>query len=315
MANWTQDDIPEQSGHVVIVTGANSGLGYETTLALAKKNATVVVAARNMSKGKKAQDDILAQVSNADLHLMQLDLGDLASVRTFANEFQAKFERLDILINNAGIMAIPRSETTDGFETQFGVNHLGHFALTGLLIEILMNTANSRVVSVSSSANYFGNMNFDDLMGEQDYSRYGAYCQSKLANVVFANELQKRLTAMNADMISLSAHPGLSHTNLQSTSTDHSGSVIESILYPIMMNTMAQSQAMGALPQLFAATAPQANGCDFIGPNFMGLRGYPKKVRANKDAYDETIAKRLWEASEALTGVRYTALEQAAASI
>jgi hypothetical protein len=191
------------------------------------------------------------------------------------------------------------------------VNHLGHFALTGLLLERLLQTPGSRVVSVSSTANYIGKINFDDLVGEKAYSRYGAYGQSKLANVLFANELHRRLAAAGKDTISLSAHPGYANTNLQGTSTAHSGALLERLLYPITNNILAQSQAMGALPQLFAATSPEANGGDFIGPNFMNTRGYPKKVRPNKDAYDADIARRLWEMSESLTGVHYAALEQA----
>lgn len=310
MANWTTDNIPDQSGRVIIVTGANSGLGYETTLALAQKNATVVMACRNQTKGAEARDQVLAKVSHAQVDLMALDLGDLASVRTFAEQFREKYSRLDVLINNAGVMAIPRTETADGFEMQFGVNHLAHFALTGLLIDLLVATPKSRVVSVSSFGHVMGKIDFDDLMGQEKYTRYGAYGQSKLANILFANELQKRLRAVGAETISLSAHPGLSSTNLQSTSTHHSGALLERILYPIMMNTVAQSAAMGALPQLYAGTADDANGCDYIGPRWMHTRGYPKKVRADKSAYDETIAKRLWEVSEELTGVRYTALGQ-----
>ena len=307
---WTAKDIPDQTGRVAIVTGANSGLGYETSLALARKNATVIMTSRSMTKGEKARDEVLAQAPNAQVEVMQLDLSSLDSVRSFAENFRAKYDRLDMLINNAGIMGIPRGETADGFEIQLGVNHLGHFALTGLLIDLIIQTPDSRVVSVSSGANYMGTINFDDLMGENEYTRYGSYSQSKLANIVFANGLQKRLEQAGVSTISLSAHPGYSNTNLQGNSTDHSGSTIERILYPITNRILAQSQAMGALPQLFAATAPEAKGCDFIGPNFFNMRGYPKKVRANEEAYNEAIADRLWEVSEDLTGVRYEALNQ-----
>lgn len=309
MANWTTDNIPDQTGRVVIVTGANSGLGYETSLALAQKNATVIMACRNLIKGATARDEVKKHAPNAQLDLMELDLGSLESVRTFAKNFRAAYDRLDVLINNAGIMAIPRRETADGFETQLGVNHLGHFALTGLLIDMIVATPGSRVVSVSSGANYMGTMDFDDLMGEKEYTRYGAYSQSKLANVLFANELNRRLSEAGVDSISLSAHPGYANTNLQGTSVSHSGALLDRLLYPITNRIMAQSQTMGALPQLYAAIAPEANGCDFIGPNFFNMRGYPKKVRANEDAYNEGIAARLWAVSEELTGVRYTALE------
>jgi protochlorophyllide reductase len=309
---WTLNNMSDQTGRVAIVTGANSGLGYETSLALAQKNATVIMACRNLKKGEAALRDVRSKAPNASVELMQLDLGDLSSVRSFAEGFQSKYDRLDILINNAGIMAIPRSETKDGFETQFGVNHLGHFALTGLLINLLLKTENSRVVSVSSSANYRGTINFDDLMGEKEYTRWGTYAQSKLANVLFANELQRRLTAIGADTISLSAHPGLAATNLQTTSTSHSGNRVEGLVYSLLGPLLAQSQAQGALPQLFAATDPDANGGDFIGPDFMNMRGYPKKVRAKEDAYDEAIARQLWESSVELTGVSYAELSATA---
>lgn len=307
MAKWTTNNIPDQTGRVVIITGANSGLGYETALALGKKNATVIMACRNISKGESARDQILAEVPQANLNLMQLDLGSLESVHQFASNFREKYSQLDLLINNAGIMAIPRSETKDGFETQFGVNHLGHFALTGLLIDMIVQTENSRVVNVSSSANYMGRINFDDLMGEQSYSRYMAYGQSKLANVLFSNELNRRLESAGVSTISLSSEPGLAKTNLQTTTAHHSGNILERIFYPIMMNTMAHSQAMGALTQLFAAIAPEANGRDYIAPEFM-MRGHPKKARANKSAYDKAIAKRLWEVSEELTSVTFPEL-------
>ncbi len=310
---WTTQNIPNQSRRVAIVTGANSGLGYETVLALAQKNATVIMACRNLSKGAEARDKIVQQVPHAQLDLMALNLGDLESVRTFVEDFSRRYDRLDMLINNAGIMAIPYSETADGFETQFGVNHLGHFALTGLLLDKILATPDSRIVSVSSTANYMGRINFDDLMGKQNYSRYGAYSQSKLANILFANELNKRLAQAGANTISLSAHPGYAATNLQGNSSSNSGALLETILYPITNRLLAQSQAQGALPQLFAATAAEAQGGDFIGPDFLHTRGYPKKVKANKAAYDQDAALRLWEVSEELTGVQYIALEQVAA--
>lgn len=308
MAKWTENNIPDQTGRIVIVTGANSGLGYETTRALAQKNATVIMACRNLTKGEKALKDVMAHAPNADVKLMQLDLGSLDSVKQFAENFRAEYTQLDLLINNAGIMAIPRSETKDGFEMQFGVNHLGHFALTGLLIDMIAQTPNSRVVNVSSSANYMGTINFDDLMSEKDYSRYGVYGQSKLANVLFSNELQRRFEQAGVSTIAVSSDPGLSNTNLQSNTAENTGNIFEKILYPIAMNTMAQSQSMGALTQLFAAIAPEANGCDYISPSFMGMRGHPKKAKANDIAYDEATAKRLWQVSEELTGITFPEL-------
>lgn len=310
--HWTIKDMPDQAGRIVVVTGANSGLGYETTLAFAQKNATVVMACRNLKKGAEARDEVLAQFPNATLDLMELDLGSLASVRSFAEAFHANYSQLDLLINNAGIMAVPRSETVDGFETQFGVNHLGHFALTGLLLPKLLSTPGSRVVSVSSIASYGADIKFDDIMHEQGYARYMMYGQTKLANVLFANELQRRLATAGANTISVSAHPGVSNTNLQSTTVGHSGNPFERVIYGmIVMPLLSQSQAQGTLPQLYAATAADVNGCDFIGPDFMRLRGYPKKEQADAKAYDESIAQRLWEVSVELTGVDYAELAQA----
>ncbi|MEL7436715.1 MAG: oxidoreductase, partial [Chloroflexota bacterium] len=193
MSKWTQNDIPNLTGKVVVITGANGGLGFETARIMADKGATIIMAVRTISKGEKAKADILAETSNANLEVMKLDVGDLSSVREFADAFKAKYDRLDILCNNAGVMAIPRQETADGFEMQIGVNHFGHFALTGLLLDVLINTPNSRIHNVSSSANWTGTINMDDLMGEKDYGRWTAYGQSKLANIVFTFELQKRL--------------------------------------------------------------------------------------------------------------------------
>lgn len=307
MANWTAQNIPDQSGRIAVITGANSGLGYESALALARKNAHVIMTARSASKGEAAKADILKLVPNATLTLMSLDLGSLKSVRAFADEFKAKFDRLDILMNNAGVMATPYGKTEDGFETQFGVNHLGHFALTALLIDVITQTPGSHIVSVSSTANYIPReVDFDNLNWEKDYSRYGAYGLSKLANVLFANELDRRLKAAGADTISNSAHPGLANTNLQTTTAATSGLALERMLYSIMMPLFSQSQEQGAWPQLYAATAPQAEGGKFYGPHFLNTRGYPTEKKANKLAYDKDIAARLWKASEALTGIPFS---------
>lgn len=236
---------------------------------------------------------------------MTLDLGSQASIRELAAAYLARHDRLDLLINNAGLMAIPRWETEDGFEMQLGVNHLGHFALTGLLLPALLRTPGSRVVTVSSFAHFNGSMNFDDLMGAQSYSRYGAYGQSKLANVLFAVELQRRLPACAANAISVAAHPGYSDTNLQSNTAHNSDSRVEGAFYSVFNKVMAQSSAQGALPQLYAATMPDVQGGEFYGPHFMHVRGYPKRVHAKDDSYDPAIAARLWTVSEELTGVTY----------
>ena len=228
---WTQQDIPDLTGKTIVVTGANSGLGFECSKTLADKGATVVMTARNMQKGEQARSDILAEQPDASLDLMQLDVGDLSSVRDFAAAFKAKYDRLDILLNNAGVMAIPRQETPDGFEMQLGVNHLGHFALTGLLLDLLTQTPHARIHNVCSSANYTGTINFDDLMGEKAYSRWAAYGQSKLANIFFTFELQKRLTAAGFDTIANTSHPGLVIGNLQANSVEQSGTRLEALGY------------------------------------------------------------------------------------
>lgn len=305
MPKWSVDEMPDQSGRIAIVTGANSGLGFDTTEALAAKGAHVVMACRNLDKGRSALEEVQKSAPGASLELMKLDLSSLDSVREFADAFQARHDRLDLLINNAGLMAIPRRETEDGFEMQLGVNHLGHFALTGLLLPLLLQTPGSRVVTVSSMASFSGSIDFDDLMGKESYTRYGAYGQSKLANVLFAVELQRRLEAAGADTISVAAHPGYADTELQSNTADNSGSAFERALYGVLNKVAAQSSAQGALPQLFAATMPDVRGGEFWGPHFMHMRGYPKSVRAKDDAYDAELAAKLWAVSEELTGVRY----------
>jgi protochlorophyllide reductase len=302
---WTQDDIPVLSGKVIVVTGANSGLGFECSKTLAAKGATVVMTARNLQKGETACQEILREQPTAALDLMKLDVGDLSSVRAFAAAFKEKYDRLDILLNNAGVMAIPRQETPDGFEMQLGVNHLGHFALTGLLLDVITRTPNARIHNVSSSANYTGTINFDDLMGEQKYSRWAAYGQSKLANVVFTFELQKRLSATGHDTIANTSHPGLVVGNLQANSVQQSGTGFEGLLYRVIEPILAQDIHMGVLPMLYGMTAEDARGGVFYGPRTFNLRGYPAEKKANKEAYDAGVLKRFWEVSEQLTGVEY----------
>jgi NAD(P)-dependent dehydrogenase (short-subunit alcohol dehydrogenase family) len=306
MTNWTQQDIPDLSGKVAVVTGANSGLGFESTKELASHGATVVMAVRNIEKGKKAEADILKEVPDATLDLMKLDNADLSSVHAFAGAFKEKYDRLDILLNNAGVMAIPRQETADGFEMQLGVNHLAHFALTGLLLDVITNTLGARIHNVSSSAAFNGQINFADLMGEENYSRWSAYGQSKLANAVFATELNRRLKEAGYDTISNSSHPGLVIGNLQANSLEQSGApFIESILYRVGGVLMAQDISMGVLPQLYASTAPDAKGGVFYGPKTFRFRGYPAEQKCNDALVDADLLKRFWEVSEELTGVTY----------
>lgn len=303
---WTQQDIPDLTDKVIIITGANSGLGFECAKTFAEKGATVVMTARNMQKGEQAKAELLASQPDVSLDLMQLDVGDLSSVRDFAAAFRAKYDRLDILLNNAGVMAIPRQETPDGFEMQLGVNHLGHFALTGQLLDVITRTPNARVHNVSSSANYTGTINFDDLMGEQEYGRWAAYGQSKLANVFFTFELQKRLTAAGFDTIANTSHPGLVIGNLQANSVEQSGTRMESWMYNTSKLFMAQDISMGVLPMLYGCTAEEAKGGVFYGPKTFNMRGYPAEKKANKEAYDADALQRFWDVSEDLTGATYS---------
>ena len=302
---WKTKDMPDQSGKTVIVTGANNGLGYESARALAKKGAHVIMTSRSMDKGNAARDVILKETPNASLDVMPLDLGSLASMREFAEAFKKKYFSLDILMNNAGVMAPPYGKTEDGFETQFGVNHLGHYALTGLLLDRILATSGARVVTVSSNAQYYGKINFDDLQGEKNYDRYGAYLQSKLANVLFAFELQRKFEAAGADASSIATHPGLVKTGLQSTTVSKSGQWWERFGYAIWLNLQAQKPSVGVRSQLYAATMPDVKGGDHISVKYFKLFGPPVRNDAAKAAHDEAVAKRLWEVSEELTGIRY----------
>jgi NAD(P)-dependent dehydrogenase (short-subunit alcohol dehydrogenase family) len=294
---WTTEQMPDQSGKIVIVTGANSGIGYEAASALALKGAAVMMACRSLEKGETAAAQIRSQEPKGEITLKQLDLADLSSVRRFAEAFLAEYQQLDILINNAGVMATPYRKTADGFEMQFGTNHLGHFLLTGLLIDLLRKTPKSRVVTVSSYAHLLGKINFDDLNSEKGYQKWLAYGQSKLANLLFAYELQRRSAKNGKHPISIAVHPGYAATNLQNTSS----------LFSFTNSFMAQSQEMGALPTLYAATSPEMQGGEYIGPDgFLAQRGYPHKARSSGRSYDLETARRLWEVSEELTGIRFT---------
>ena len=294
--HWTAENIPDLTGKVAIVTGANSGIGYEMARALARKQAMVILACRNQDKGKAAIRQIAQENPAAKTELMPLDLSDLAAVRRFAAEFARHYQRLDLLINNAGIMQIPFGKTADGFELQFGTNHLGHFALTGLLLDFIIRTPQARVITGCSYGHRFGKIDFDHLQGEKDYDRQRAYAQSKLANILFTYELQRHFERAGVDAISVAAHPGWTITNLQA----HWRMI--RMLNPFI----GQKPKMGALPTLYAATAPDVRGGDYYGPNgWQGLRGYPTKILSSDHSYDPVVAARLWTVSEALTGVRY----------
>lgn len=303
---WTKSDIPDLSGKVAVVTGANSGIGFEAALGLAEKNATVVLACRSVTKGEAAAREIVASVPQAKVHFEALDLASLASVHAFAEAFLQAYDRLDILCNNAGVMALPYLTTEDGFEMQFGTNHLGHFALTGLLFERLQATPGARVVSVSSNAHRFGKMRFDDLQSQRSYRKWLAYGQSKLANLLFTQELQRRAAQNGARVIAAACHPGYSATNLPLVGPELSGSTLMQRLTRLGNRLVAQSAAMGALPTLYAATEPDVQGGDYIGPDGLGETwGYPRKTTMTARARDPEAAARLWAESERLTNVRF----------
>ncbi len=298
MSQWNFEAIPDQSGRTAIVTGANTGIGYETARALARKGAQVILACRDEQKGAAAAERIQAEKPAGSVRAQALDLSDLESVKRFAERFKAEHQRLDLLINNAGVMVPPKSQTKQGFELQFGTNHLGHFALTAHLLPLLQRTADSRVVVVSSGAHHMGHIAFDDLQfAQRGYKPWAAYAQSKLANLLFALELQRRLQAAGAKTVVTAAHPGWTATDLQ-----RSSSVISKVFNPLF----AMKPPEGALPTLRAATDPAASAGDYYGPkNFFEMTGPPVRARINKHAQDQQVAARLWTVSEKLTGVHF----------
>lgn len=292
--HWTTDNIPDQSGKIAIVTGANSGIGYEAARALAHKGAGVVIACRSLEKGEVAAEQIRSQNPPGQIVLLRLDLADLASVGEFAGRFLAEYNRLDILINNGGVMAIPHQLSQDGFELQFATNHLGHFKLTGLLIDLIRSTPRARVVTVSSYGHIFGWINFGDFNSQRFYYSWLAYARSKFANVLFGYELQRRMAASGGNPISVVVHPGYAATNLQRHSR----------MYTALNPLVAQSQEMGALPSLYAATSPEIHGGEYIGPDgFLAQRGYPHQARSGPRSHNQKLAQHLWQVSEELTGV------------
>lgn len=286
---------PAQPDKVAVVTGANSGLGFETSLALAKNGMTVVLACRNLKKAEAAKQQLLHAYAAADLKIIQLDLADISSVKHFAELYKTSFDRLDLLVNNAGIMMSPYKKTIDGFENQLATNYLGHFALTGLLLPLLLRTSGARIVSLSSLSYKWAGIRFHDLHFEEGYSKRKAYGQSKRACLVFAYALQRRLSAAGADTLSVAAHPGLSKTELDRH--------FPKLIRPLG-SLFLQPANKGALPILFAALGTSINGGEYIGPDgFQELRGYPTKVDSDDDSKNLNTAKRLWEVSEKMTGV------------
>lgn len=296
ISHWTAENIPDLTGKISIVTGANSGIGYEMARALARRNATVILACRNKMKGRASVAQIVQDYPGAKVELMQLDLSDLTSVRRFAEQVISHYSRLNILINNAGIMATPFGKTADGFELQFGTNHLGHFALTGLLFRLIACTRMPRVVTLSSGGHRFGAIDFDNLNAEKGYDRGKAYAQSKLANLLFTYELQRRFQEARMNASAVAAHPGWTATNL----------AVHWRMVRILTPLLGQKPAMGALPALYAATALGVQGGEYYGPGgWQELRGYPARVQSSGRSHDMAVAARLWKVSEELTGVRY----------
>ncbi|MDP9960757.1 oxidoreductase [Chryseobacterium lathyri] len=301
--SWTADDIPSQQGKTILITGANSGLGLEASKVLSSKGAHVIMTARNLKSGNEAISLIKKKNANAKLDLMHLDLSDFASIHQFSQEFHNKYRQLDVLINNAGVMFPAKRELTkQNFEIQFGMNHLGHFLLTGLLLDVLKSTPNSRI-AIQSSGQHKAKMGkpdiyFDDLNFDKGYNKYVAYTQSKLANLLFAYELDRQLKSNNIDITVVSAHPGYTKTNL----VRHSGFFVQSII----TNILAQSVEMGTLPILRAATDINAVSGEYFGPTKMNeMRGYPEVVRSSDKSYDKDLAGKLWKVSEKLTQIIY----------
>lgn len=312
MSNWLAEDVPRLDGRTVVVTGANSGLGFEATRVFAQQGATVVMACRSTDRGTDAKRRLEAEDPDGQLDVHECDLADLDSVRAFAETVRETYDSVDALCNNAGVMAIPRSETAEGFETQFGVNHLGHFALTEQLLDLLRaSDGKARVVTQSSGMHERGAIDFDDLHGEERYDKWDAYGQSKLANVLFAYELQRRLDAEGIEDVESSAcHPGYADTNLQARTGRESGSKLVYGAMKLANAVFAQSAREGALPMLYAAVAEDIDGGSYVGPGgLLNMRGAPEPQQSSERSYDQETAERLWEISAELTGATYDRLD------
>lgn len=306
---WTADDLPDLSDRVIVVTGANSGLGFQTARALVRQGAHVIMACRSEAKAREASERIDDERGPGRTEPWVLDLASLASIEAFADRVTRQHDELHALCNNAGVMALPYAKTSDGFEMQLGTNHLGHYALTGRLLPLLLAAEGSRVVTVTSLAHRMGRMRWDDLHSEHRYQKWQAYAQSKLANLLFTYELQRRLSAAQVDTIAVACHPGYSSTNLQLEGARLSGSTLRARMMAVANRVAAQSAEMGALPSLYALTADDVHGGDFVGPGGpMQVWGYPTKVEPAAIAKDPELGAQLWAVSQRLTGVRYDAL-------
>jgi NAD(P)-dependent dehydrogenase (short-subunit alcohol dehydrogenase family) len=306
MTNWSADDIPDLEGKTVVITGANSGLGFEASKMFAENNAEVIMACRSIKRGKDAKEDIEEKIEEPNLEVKKLDLADLESVKNFAEEFKANHEQLDILCNNAGVMAIPREETEDGFEKQFGVNHLGHFALTSKLFPALESAENARIVTQSSGLHKKGEIDFDDLMHKEEYNPQQVYSDSKLANLLFAYELDRKIRREGLDIKSVGCHPGYAATSLQTRGAEKSGNKIKKFAMKAMNKVVAQSAHTGALPMMYAAVGKDIEGGDYTGPGgLMNMRGLPEKQESSEASYETSTAEKLWAVSEELTGIDF----------
>ena len=306
MPKWTSNDIQNLRGKTAIVTGANSGLGLVTAKELAGKWCHVVMACRSANKAEAAAKEITNAYPKASIEILALDLSSMDSIKSFSDEIHKRFKAIDLLCNNAGVMDIPFRKTTEGFEMQFGTNHLGHFALTGRLLDLIAHTEGARIVTTSSLMHIPGKINFDDLHWSKGYSGWGAYFQSKLANLLFTYELERKLKTAGAKAISVASHPGYASTNLQLVSAQMENSSFQENLWKSMNACVAQSAEMGTLPTLYAATNNSIKGGDFIGPRILGWRGYPKKANSSKRSKDKAVASKLWSVSEELTGVQFS---------
>jgi NAD(P)-dependent dehydrogenase (short-subunit alcohol dehydrogenase family) len=307
MARWTATDIPDQTGRTVLVTGANSGLGLRTAEAFAAAGARVLLACRSAERAAPALESVAARAKGAAPEVVSLDLADLDAVAATADKLVGSLDRLDVLVNNAGVMALPLRRTPQGFEMQFGTNHLGHFALTGRLLALLLAAPSARVVTVASQGHRMGRIRFDDPNWEKGrYAKWLAYGQTKLANLLFTLELDRQATEASADLQALAAHPGYARTHLSSAGPTMSGNRIMQRATRLSDRLLGQSDEMGALPQLYAATMPDARGGDYWGPDGpFEQRGWPERVDRSKAAKDADAARRLWTLSEELTGVTY----------
>lgn len=301
---WKTNDIPDLTGKVIIVTGGNSGLGFESVKAFAEKGAEVILACRNVEKGELAKSEIVKSDPTSKIRVLELDLMNLSSIREFTSSFKSTYDQLDVLLNNAGIMMTPYQLTKDGFESQFGTNHLGHFALTGLLLDIIQQTPGSRVINISSLAHKGGTFDFEDLHynNGSSYDPMKSYRRSKMANLLFTYDLQRKLATVQSDTISVAAHPGVSMTNL----ANHLKGSFMFKIFELIGGFISHDPAKGALPGIRASVDPKVQGGAYYGPDgMMEMKGNPVKVASNKASHDLDDAKKLWEVSEQLTGVKF----------